>query len=347
MTRSWPLFALATVVYAAPFAALAWVSTRPDTLTLTSPPPVEIWTEPTLKLSDRSQAVLVEYTVETGATLVAPQWSGVVTAVFLKPGDTVAHLDSVVAVDNIRRLAVFSDFPFYRTLKNRDEGPDVEALHGLLIELGFISKSPGVSFTNITGAAVKALRKSLGDPAPTSVFDPGLIIYIPRKEMVLGSLDLVVGAPAPGFGAVIATERGTIRDTTLSTIDGEELMLDPDHDWLLTIDDRSFVVNPEDSTLVDVSMLPEAQPSAALVGTVRLAEPIPVLAIPNSALVLDRSGQWCVFGRDASSEGIWIREITPLATRLGVTDVPVTQLPVAEILANPASALGITECPSN
>ncbi|MGE3620317.1 MAG: hypothetical protein AB7L84_07640 [Acidimicrobiia bacterium] len=140
--------------------------------------------------------------------IYAPPWQGVVDRVDLNPGGVVRTLDRAISVDGVSRIAFRSDRPFARSLQAGDVGLDVVALHELLDAL-VMDHGRGEAFTAGTARGVAQLSQSLGLP-PQQVFDPAWIVFLPSEELVLTSVDLYVGQPAPSVGVSFATAKGRL-----------------------------------------------------------------------------------------------------------------------------------------
>ena len=95
--------------------------------------------------------------------------------------------------------------PFYRPLAVGDTGPDAAELNALLAAQG-LEHTPGDRVTRATLGGVRSFATSLGLPAtsPLRAFDPAWIVYLSSAQVDVRSVDLVIGAPAPAPGTVIA-----------------------------------------------------------------------------------------------------------------------------------------------
>jgi hypothetical protein len=149
--------------------------------------------------------VALALTWQTPGELVAPEWGGMVQAVApvgpagLRSGDVVAR---VAGVD---RLACASRYPMTQGVAAKDKGQDVATLQECLTLFGHdVAGDKGV-YGSATRAVVAALAATTGAASDKgAVFDAGWLVFLPQEGYQPTSLDLVVGAPAPPAGAVLA-----------------------------------------------------------------------------------------------------------------------------------------------
>jgi len=156
------------------------------------------------------EAVVV---VEFGDEIMirAPEnWNGLVTSVDVAPGQDVVSGSPVLNINGVRRLAIHSPAPFYRSLALRDKGPDVAMLQEVLRDLRvFEGESDGL-YGSETERAVNVLSKMLG--ADNKVFDPSWFVWLPAASVTVGRVDIQVGDSAPVSGApLLITERSVVR----------------------------------------------------------------------------------------------------------------------------------------
>ncbi|MGK2965630.1 MAG: hypothetical protein ACSLFM_08475, partial [Tepidiformaceae bacterium] len=135
-----------------------------------------------------------------GRELVAPDWDGTITAVYVAAGAEVTSGQRVVAVDGVDRFAFASARPFYRELRSGDTGADVVALNEMLVALGYLAAVPfdPAIYPYSTYQAVYNLEAALGIGRPTGVFDPGLVAWLPESPFAIATLEPEVAAGAPG-----------------------------------------------------------------------------------------------------------------------------------------------------
>jgi hypothetical protein len=93
----------------------------------------------------------------------------VLTASPLKVGDTVHDGTLIGEINGSPLFSVTGAFPLYRDLKLKDSGPDARMVNDALVRAGLLLQQaePAAStVTDYTSAAIGALRKQAGYPAP-------------------------------------------------------------------------------------------------------------------------------------------------------------------------------------
>lgn len=303
------------------------------------------------EVRDRQQVgAILEWQV--GAMLRAPAWSGMVTAVYVGPGEELTQGQPVLSIDGVDRVAFARPAPFYRFLESGDEGPDVALLHDLLLTTGFIDGLPDDPefFSFATFLAVEDFNARLGIPA-SGVFDPAVVIWMPTAPFVVEVLDLSAGAPAPGPGTVIARGPAALTAARLEARSPTEpIALQPGVPYVLVKGDARIAFDPATLTL-------PAESLATLAGLVKpLAEqtdvaieretPLQSLAVASTAIVANAAGGLCAWVVDAGSNpGFRPVAVTLAGSRAGVTDVVAGLSPEDQVLVNPADVLDDWQCP--
>jgi hypothetical protein len=282
----------------------------------------------------------------------APGWSGTVTAVYVEAGAGLTQGQRVLAIDGVDRVAFASATPFYRQLESGDRGPDVAALQELLLATGFIDAVPAdaefLSFA--TSLAVGAFNESLG-AGDSRVFDPATVVWLPYAPFVVESLDLEVGAPAPGPGSVIASGPATLVSATFEAQNpAEPIVLDPGVSYVLVKGDQRW---PFDTTTMSLSedglaafgklVEPLAEQTDAVV---ERETPLETLAVPSTAIVANAAGDLCAWISDAAAgTGYRSVAVTLAGSQAGVTNVASGVAPTDQVLANPSDVLEEWACP--
>ena len=110
-----------------------------------------------------------------GPIQVTPQASAasgasapVVTAIYVKPGETIRPGQVLVQVSGRPLIALPGAFPAYRDLKPGDSGPDVRQLQQGLASLGYFTTAPDGQFGQATKDAVTRMYQALGYEVPTT-----------------------------------------------------------------------------------------------------------------------------------------------------------------------------------
>lgn len=303
------------------------------------------------EVRDRQQ-VSVVLAWEEGAVLRAPGWSGIVTAVYVAPGEKLTQGQKVLAIDGVDRVSFARPWPFYRRLESGDEGPDVALLHELLLTTGFIEGLPDDPefFSFATSLAVADFNASLGAPA-TRVFDPSMVIWLPQTPFAIDTLDLSAGAPAPGPGSVIATGPATLTGAQLASASpAEPLVLEPGVPYILVKGEARLPFAPAALTLPPESLETLAglvEPLAERTdAAIERETALRALAVPSTAIVANATGGLCAWVADASSNpGFRPVAVTLAGSRAGVTDVVSGLSAEDQVLVNPADVLDDWQCP--
>jgi hypothetical protein len=316
--------------------------------------PAPLVTTPTEREVRDQQRVNVALTWEEGAVVRAPEWAGVVTALYVAPGETPMQGQRLVAVDGVDRVAFASASPFYRALESGDEGPDVALLHELLLAMGLIDPSAEgpadpafLSFA--TSLAVGEFNASLGI-ADSRVFDPATVVWMP-DFFPLETLDLELGAPAPPAGSIIATGPAALVSATLQPQNpAEPITLEPGVPYVLVKGAARLAFEGAGLTLAADSLAvfaalvdPLTEQTDALI---ERETPLRSLAVPSTAIVANAAGALCAWVVDATDgQGYRPVAVTLAGSRAGVTDV-VSGLSVGDqVLANPGDVLEDPLCP--
>ncbi len=176
-----------------------------------------------------------------GPVVVAPAWDGIVEVLHVGAGDVLRSGDQVAVVAGVTRIGFAGERPFSRHLRRGDRGPDVGVLHALLEQRG-LSRGPGDRFDRKTAAGVRALATELGAPQ-TEVLDPAWFVHLTAPELVVTTVDLVVGAPAPAPGSQVLRSAANLVAARVTS-----------EDWVARAVVTGQAAVPDDG---DASMLPE------------------------------------------------------------------------------------------
>ncbi len=195
-----------------PFALIATTSALDRTARLTEP--VEVWAPVVETVSTVTRTVDIALDWSTSASLVAPSWTGTVTALHADAGDTVTSGHPVVEIDGIKRLAVTSGGPFWRPLGAGAEGVDARWLNEMLRTFGH-SSSNSNRVTAETVSGIQQLARKIGLSEAPTVFDPAWVIYLSAPHVTLGAPELAVGKVAPSAGEPLFAAQPTLATAIL------------------------------------------------------------------------------------------------------------------------------------
>lgn len=294
---------------------------------------------------DDRRGVLARPTWQPGPALHAPAWAGVVG--WVTDAEELRSGDPVAVVDGVRRIAVGTPEPFFRSLQLGDRGRDVAWLHDVLAAAGVGSELGGGG--EVTAATVEAIRswsEQLGAP-PSPTFDPAWIVWLPESPYRLATVDLAVGIEAPGRGTVIGASGPTLASLELISLDGGAIALAPEVSYSLSIGDVTVQLEPDGTPGAEpLAALAEVVPREgdAIEGSVARTVPERVWSVPTTAVMSGPQGQVCVWAADGT--GYSPQTVQVRAARAGATFlVPLAEDPMA-VLMNPAAIIDEPSCPS-
>ncbi|MGH8873744.1 MAG: peptidoglycan-binding domain-containing protein [Acidimicrobiia bacterium] len=236
----------------------------------------------------------------------SPGFSGLVTAVFAVAGEPLGQGDPVLAIDDVLRVAVVTERPFFRGLSVGDSGPDVERLQAVLVRLGYLSGEVDGRFGSATAAAVRALAEAAGVSRPDGSFDRSLVVWLPAGLVVPEAIHTKVGEVAPSQGEPLVTARPEVLGVLLRA-EGD-LDLEPGLMYVLDLGEAAIPIDPAtlDTDPSGRQRLTETQPPPAtsgegagdtttVEGILRLARQETVYAVPASAVVVTEQGGACIW----------------------------------------------------
>lgn len=343
-----------------PIAAIAFFSIWDSANTLNKA--AAVWVHPLPPDDKVRTSVDLVLTWTVVPPVLAPAWTGLVTAVQQIPPGGLSSGDAIATIDGVTRLAVHTDSPFHRSLSLDDSGPDVAMLNVFLAQRGLEARDDDY-FGSATLRGVRAFAESIGVPSVSDVgsFDPTWLVYLPAgSEGVANSvLTLQVGAPAPSAGSKLvaptlrlAAGELTAPGAVIPDAAGPAPEVDLTRPVIPTIPDAQKVLLPAGATLqfaaldlsVDGSSLLSPQgisslasavsPGEKSVKAVMVASPhAGSVLIPSAAIFAASNLKLCVVRRRAGeSLPIAVEVLSNAAGRSVVTgDVTVTD----EVLISP------------
>ncbi len=349
---------LVALLLTLPISVTIWVwlaaNASLPALSLTSQP---LLTSATARTVTDERAVRLVPTIDKGPEVLAPRLEGIVTAVYVKPGDPLADGKPVLSVSGVDRLGFAAATPFYRPISSGAEGPDVESLHRLLVALKHMAAMPAdaQAATFTTGTAVRALAAQIGAPA-TSTFDPAWVVWLPRADLVAATVAVRTGQPAPAPGSVVITTPGKVTAARVAAQGQEPLTLTPGVEYAvvvagkaLRVDSATLQVATDDLALIappeQTSQPSQSNPASSegIPATIRRATPLQAMGVPSTAVMVNDSGALCVW----LPEGSAYRAVTVTlaGARGGITNVASGLAAGQQFLSNPAQVLERPQCP--
>lgn len=283
-----------------PALAIIFELGRSDTLTDIPAVEVPLVASPTIVEALDRTPVTVSVERAEPPVVLAPQWSGTVTALYVTADEDIESGDAVAQVDGLDRIAVASSVPFYRSLSAGDRGDDVAALQSMLRESGFNDVVVNGFLDDATAQALSRWSQDvLGAPQLVGnevvTFDPATVVWLPESPMRPGSVEgLIVGSPAPGPGSVIIRGVAPVAAATLRPLDPEDsLQSTQSGSWVLEVKNEVVPLidgSPELNTLSRI-----AGEQEELNGEVRRADPLALLAVPPRSVRSGAQGEYCVW----------------------------------------------------
>lgn len=245
-------------------------------------------------------------TVELTADILPPAnialaRAGTVTALACAPGASLTSGTSSVAVDGSNLLSLSTAVPLWRDLTPGDRGSDVRALEDELVRLGQAANTDG-ALSRAEMKTLTALAAGVGVEVG-STLPRDLVLWLPAPVVTVDECRQQLGASVAA-GDVLATADSGIALSPLALpadlLPGTRLLdLLPEPVVLgeageLPPEVTSAAVRSSDAFREAVSAAPEAS-SLVLTATLTLQTPVPVAAVPATAVLVDSDGSPCVF----------------------------------------------------
>jgi peptidoglycan hydrolase-like protein with peptidoglycan-binding domain len=330
-----------------PAAGLLLLANVEDQLHPVTTEPAPVFVPAVLVETVEGRAISVRLSWDEPPDVIAPPWSGTVTAVGAEPGGELVFGDVVVVVDDVLRLAVTDAGPFWRPLSLGATGRDVADLQSVLGRLDLFEGEPDGVFGVTTRSSVRALAERLGIVRPTETFDPGWFVVLPFEPYLVTSMSLHPGTPVPPQGTQILFPPPLLIRALLFTVGGEPVDLDGGVDYVLEAEGLTIhlaagaaEVDAEGLALLGMALAPGTE---TIEGHIQRAEPVSVMQVPATAVMSDRSGRLCVWvmaGPDLRSTPVVVQSAT-----VGVVRVHGDLDSEAAVLANPGEFLHDPTCP--
>lgn len=229
------------------------------------------------------------------------QRPGTVTRSDCAEGRKLVSGSSSVAVDGLNILNLTSEVPLWRDLTVGDRGPDVRALEKEATRLGRSIDVDSVLSRKDMDELSALGRKA--DVAMGDKLDRSLILWLADAEVVVSSCGKQLGAgvsPGDVFAqgeSEIVLSAAALPPDRLAGPRALDLLEEPapiDEDGVLVDDIDSAALRRSSAFQAASSNSPGAS-DLELSTTVSLLEPVKVAAVPATAVLVDESGETCVF----------------------------------------------------
>lgn len=268
--------------------------------------------------------------------------AGTVTRVPVAVGDVLDSGSVVVMVDDAPVVAYVSDGPLWRDLDAGAKGEDVARLQRFLSDLGLYKGHADGELGTTTARAVKAFNKAHGREDQGTAFAMSSVAWVGPLAVRLASLEVAAGATVSA-GSVVA--RGPRLATSVAVTEPTG-GIPAGSEYQLTVNSTVTPYAPGSGVVTDPDVVAAITASLGTTGEgagqVTSAVGKPVLRVPASAIVVDKSGASCVF---ESAKGDPIA-VTVLGGTLASADLA-TGISVSHVLANPLRVLEDPTCDSS
>lgn len=243
---------------------------------------------------------------------------GIVTQLDVKPGDVVASGSLLGSVDGAPIKALVSASPLFRDLSLGLRGPDVGVIAGYLNAVGFLTKVEGVDTFGLQLArAVRRYQTTYGF-LPDGIFRQTYVAFVPPAASTIDILEVhvgdAVGGRWPFFKATALPYSVSIRSSSEQS-SLSELANAPLEFRAGSLSTSLTSLHPVGEELVNISALLSKAADAGDVsqsgadpssqgysgGSLRLANPFKVGAVPVAAIYTAPKGALCVFAEKSNS----------------------------------------------
>ena len=318
---------------AAAIAATVVLIRPPDTL---DQPQKVANTPVSVQLFDESLSAELRFSI-TAATDLTAVASGVVTSSSCVAGTAIESGHTLLRVNAQPIVALATEIPLWRSLAQGDSGPDVLALETELLRLGYLDEADDF-FGRSTADAIETMFEANGErDIRTLALEQ--IVWLPASSVTPQSCSFTVGdvlaestsiasLPAGVLHPEISTEQQPVyQGDRVFVADSQTFQVTPD----LTVDDDESLLEIADFVSRQEG---EARSEYVLSGTLRLASPVEVSAVPPSAL----------YGVDGSSACVLVEgqaeRVTIVGSQLGSSFVRFEGAPPEQVSASPEA----TQC---
>lgn len=268
---------------------------------------------------DDSRVVELELTVEPSAPLHSAS-SGLVTDIKVAPGESLVSGSPIFSVDGKKVVALNTDTPLWRTLKDGDSGEDVLALQKELLSLGYSLAVDGEVGAYTLWAVADLLGLTDEEKETFEMIEPSHFMWIPYPSTTVSEITFGVGkAIDPNtelFSVADLVAEAKIAEMPTDLIPGERVLVVGNQ--YLSVTAEGYLSTPED--LVALQQTPEFQSwandsdnSQAVSGKFVLKDAAMVYAVAPGAVYNVEDSLACV------TDGTESFSVTVVASELGKT----------------------------
>jgi hypothetical protein len=336
----------AVAIYVVPIVLLAWLRLDTDErLAAIEPTKTPLEATATLTEFRDRQAVTVIVRYSDADTVLAPNWTGIVTGLPAGPGTELKPGQVVAQIEGINRIAYVAPRPLFRPLTVGATAADSAELEDVLIGLGYMAAGKVRPYDGVVATAVHRLTVAVGAPGDGSTFDPSWLVWLPRDPFPITKVNALVSAPAPAAGTPVLTAPPRIRELTVTTRTGPP---DLEGNWVLDLHGTAIQLTdgrPSPDGLVTLAAASDPANDEPATGQITRAEPRKAIAVAASAVIAGPHDTFCVMvpGRPTGhyrSQAVSIGEGTTSGVELtsGLDDHDT-------YLANPGELEEVPACP--
>ena len=268
--------------------------------------------------------------VPAGRQPLRSQARGMVTALMVEPGASVAQGQEVLRIDARPVFALVAPAPLHEEVTAQTQGENADVVRQFLSALGHLSSD--VEGPGSVAAAIVSFNQATGRSG--EVFHPSSVIWIPESAVIA---DVTVH-----IGDVVAPQD----EILTATVDADRIRVGSDpveENRRITLGavTVSLPAGQNDVTAdEDVAALKEAMGEAtSQTGFLSVSTPQLVGTIPASAVVTDAQGRSCFFPGVSESA----MPLTAVAGTFGMVQVP-ADLIGSPVLVNPRQVRQESTC---
>ncbi|RZI95948.1 MAG: hypothetical protein EOO67_01505 [Microbacterium sp.] len=302
---------------------------------------------------DDARALTLSLTWSASVTLTAPAWQGVVTSLGAQPGDRLRTGTRLVQIDEVWRVAAHTAVPIYAPINGDSSASLKQVGIDLLRQLGYLRRAGSWNWDTLR--AVRALAGALGVPHADTVdsIDPAWFVWIPDGRLIVASIDAQVGAPAPAFGAPVASLAPNLRGISVRQESDQSpapSLSDDEGPFTLTIEGAATTVSSlpvkDRSALREFGRRLAVSHPEDVTGTVKKASSTSGWIVPATSIVVDERNATCVLLQPADDDA----RPRPLVVTVvpgggaGVAHVSARHRGTLTVLTNPRTLDGPQTC---
>lgn len=268
---------------------------------------------------------------------------GVITGVFVTPGQQLTSGLPVIRVDGRTVAAVESTVPLYRNLKMGDVGSDVGVVESLLAHFGLLSADGRTKFDTAMSKAVQAYNRFTGY-GDSAEFLLSSTVWVKPDSPPVDEVLTALGSRVDGSGDPILYFTPVLSGASIE-VDAGQPTIEDFGTRVIQVGESKIAVAPDGTRLLDelsLSTFPGLSPptfesnsasqDSELPVAMSLETPRTWLTLPVTAVVTGSGGATCVVTRNGTTV------ISIAGAKPGVVLVDQGEIDSNDVLANPSGA---------